>query len=80
MNTSRHDYGLYAIAVAITVVGALALDLPVAPLACLAIVLAWPLMTDFMMRGRHGGHDTSHESRADVTAKAPGNRSAPCPL
>ncbi|WP_405653206.1 DUF2933 domain-containing protein [Streptomyces sp. NBC_00019] len=90
MNTSRHDHGLYAIAV----VGALTLDLTVATLAFLAIALACPLMTVFLMRGRHGGHDTSHESRpdddpqagarpaapADPTARAPGNRSARCPL
>ncbi|MFF1333263.1 DUF2933 domain-containing protein [Streptomyces sp. NPDC058298] len=34
-----------------------------ATLAFLAIALACPLMTVLMMRGSHGRHDTSHESR-----------------
>ncbi|KUL21113.1 DUF2933 domain-containing protein [Streptomyces regalis] len=63
MNTNPRNYGLYAIAVAIAVVGALALGVPVATLFFGAIALACPLMMLFMMRGMHGGHDTGHEYR-----------------
>ncbi|MGW6396415.1 DUF2933 domain-containing protein [Streptomyces sp. NPDC055103] len=58
----QNQWGLYAIAVAIAVVGALALGVPVGTLAILGIALACPLMMFFMMRGMHdqGGHD--HES------------------
>ncbi|WP_405905354.1 MULTISPECIES: DUF2933 domain-containing protein [unclassified Streptomyces] len=55
MNTKQRNYGLYAVAAAIFVVGALALGLPVGTLFFLAIVLACPLMMIFMMRGMHGG-------------------------
>ncbi|MFF1298416.1 MULTISPECIES: DUF2933 domain-containing protein [unclassified Streptomyces] len=54
MNNNR-NYGLYAVAVAIAVVGALALGVPLGDLAFLLIVLACPLMMFFMMRGMHGG-------------------------
>jgi len=49
------NYGLFAVAVAIAVVGALWVGLPVGTLALLAVVLACPLMMIFMMRGMHGG-------------------------
>ncbi|WP_067022360.1 DUF2933 domain-containing protein [Streptomyces dysideae] len=71
MNTNQRNYGTYAVALAIAVVGALALGVPVGTLAVAAIVLACPLMMFFMMRGMHGGggmhggHDTSHGSRPD---------------
>ncbi|MFF4505768.1 DUF2933 domain-containing protein [Streptomyces sp. NPDC001401] len=69
MNTNQRNYGLYAVAVAIAVVGALALGVPVGTLAFLAIALACPLMMMFMMRGMHGdsgkhdAHDTPRGSR-----------------
>ncbi|TQJ92478.1 DUF2933 domain-containing protein [Streptomyces sp. SLBN-31] len=69
MNTNQRNYGLYAVAAAIAVVGALALGLPVGTLFVLAIALSCPLMMFFMMRGIHGGgeahagHGTSHEPR-----------------
>lgn len=53
------NYGLYAVAIAIAVVGALWLGLPIGTLALLGIVLACPLMMMFMMRGMHGGDDHS---------------------
>ncbi|QLH25298.1 DUF2933 domain-containing protein [Streptomyces sp. Rer75] len=58
----KKNYGLYAIALAIGIVGALALGLPVQTLILLGVVLACPLMMFFMMRGVHGGqqHDASH--------------------
>ncbi|MGW3124079.1 DUF2933 domain-containing protein [Streptomyces sp. NPDC001107] len=64
MNTNQRNYGLYAVAVAIAVVGALALGVPVGTLALLAVVLACPLMMFFMMRGMHGdgGHGTPRKS------------------
>lgn len=64
----QRNYGLYAIAVAIAVVGALALGVPAATLFFGAIALACPLMMIFMMRGMHGGggmhggHDTGRDS------------------
>ncbi|MCX4585941.1 DUF2933 domain-containing protein [Streptomyces sp. NBC_01481] len=54
---NNRNYGLYAIAVAIAVVGALALGVPLGTLAFLLIALACPLMMFFMMRGMHGGDD-----------------------
>jgi hypothetical protein len=65
------NYGLYAIALAIVVIGALALGVPVNTLLVLGLVLACPLMMVFMMRGMHGtneqhrqeGLDRSHEHR-----------------
>ncbi|WP_030843852.1 DUF2933 domain-containing protein [Streptomyces sp. NRRL F-4474] len=53
MNNTR-NYGLYAVALAIAFVGALALGVPVGTLALLAVVAACPLMMFFMMRGMHG--------------------------
>jgi len=57
------NYGLYALAVAVLVVGALWLGLPVSTLGVLAIVLVCPLMMFVMMKGMHGGDDhTGHGS------------------
>lgn len=59
MNTNR-NYGLYAIAAAIVLVGALALGIPLAALAWIAIIAMCPLMMFFMMRGMRDnsdGHD-----------------------
>lgn len=66
-----HNYGLYAIAVAIAFVGALWLGMPASTLLFLGAVLICPLMMIFMMHGMHGGsHDADassnrnhHESR-----------------
>ncbi|MFF9194282.1 DUF2933 domain-containing protein [Streptomyces sp. NPDC014779] len=54
----QNQWGLYAIAVAIAIVGALALGVPVGTLAILGVALACPLMMFFMMRGMHdqSGH------------------------
>jgi len=49
------NYGFSALAVAILVVGALWLGLPVSTLGLLAIVLVCPLMMLFMMKGMHSG-------------------------
>jgi hypothetical protein len=51
---NKRNYGLYAVALAIVVVGAMALGAPLATLVWLALVVACPLMMFFMMRGMHG--------------------------
>lgn len=61
---NKKNYGLYAVALAILVVGALWLGVPVATLAVGALVLACPLMMLFMMRGMHGG--SGERGRADT--------------
>jgi hypothetical protein len=65
--TRNPNLGLYAIAIAIAVVGALWLGVPVGTLVLLAVVLACPLMMIFMMSGMHGGndHDGSAHRHAD---------------
>jgi hypothetical protein len=52
----RSNYGLYALALAITVVGALAVGVPAGAISAVAIVLLCPLMMFLVMRGMHGGH------------------------
>ena len=59
------NYGLYAVAIAIAVVGALWLGVPIGTLALLGIVLVCPLMMMFMMRGMHGGDDHSERGDSD---------------
>lgn len=61
--TRYPNFGLYAVAVAIAVVGALWLGVPAGTLAMLAVALACPLMMMFMMSGMHGGH--GHRSDRD---------------
>jgi len=56
------NYGLYALAVAVLVVGALWLGLPVSTLGLLAIVLVCPLMMLFMMKGMHSGDSHGQSS------------------
>ncbi|MEU6378729.1 hypothetical protein [Streptomyces sp. NPDC046909] len=53
MNDQR-NYGMYALAAALVVVGVLIVGLPLESLAWLALVAACPLMMFFMMRGMHG--------------------------
>ena len=66
------NYGLYAVALAIVVVGALWAGLPVATLGVFAVVLACPLMMFFMMRGMGGGQDRGqHEDLQDHGHREP---------
>jgi hypothetical protein len=52
----RQPWGLYAIALAILVVGLIAVGVPANTLLVAALVLTCPLMMMFMMSGMHGGH------------------------
>ena len=51
------NYGLYALAAAIVVVGALWAGLPVGSLWMFGPILVCPLIMFFMMRGMHGGNN-----------------------
>jgi uncharacterized membrane protein HdeD (DUF308 family) len=61
----REQWGLYAIALAILVVGLVALGVPASTLLVAALVLACPLMMIFMMHGMHGGHGGTHQATED---------------
>ncbi len=54
----RQPWGLYAIALAILVVGLVALGVPASTLLVAALVLTCPLMMIFMMSGMHGGQES----------------------
>jgi hypothetical protein len=61
---SNSNRGLYAVAVAVAIVGAVWLGMPLGTLALLAIVVLCPLMMMFMMGGMHGGgHSGGSETR-----------------
>jgi hypothetical protein len=64
----RSNYGLYAIAVAIVVVGALWLGTPLSTLLLLGVVLVCPIMMMFMMKGMHGDGEHDHRSRGEGDA------------
>ena len=66
---NNRNYGLYAVALAIVVVGALWLGLPLGTLALLGLVLVCPLMMIFMMRGMHGGESDQHYAGANGDTK-----------
>jgi hypothetical protein len=51
----REQWGLYAVALAILLVGLVVLGVPASTLFVAALVLACPLMMIFMMHGMHGG-------------------------
>jgi len=59
----RQPWGLYAIALAILVVGLVALGVPASTLLFAAFLLVCPLMMMFMMGGMHGGHGTAGQDR-----------------
>ncbi|MCH9702225.1 MAG: DUF2933 domain-containing protein [Actinomycetia bacterium] len=52
----RQDYGLYAIALAILVVGLAFVGVPAQMLVLGLVILVCPLMMMFMMGGHSGGH------------------------
>ena len=49
------NYGLYAIAIAVVVVGAIWAGLPMSTLAVFGFILVCPVMMFLMMRGMGGG-------------------------
>ncbi|CAM5572893.1 DUF2933 domain-containing protein [Streptomyces aurantiogriseus] len=62
---NQRNYGMYALAAAIVVVGALIVGASLESLVWLALVAACPLMMFFMMKGMHGqdmhgGHSRDH--------------------
>ncbi|WP_171113238.1 MULTISPECIES: DUF2933 domain-containing protein [Streptomyces] len=61
MKTNKRNYGLYALALAIAFVGALALGVSAEALALLAVFAVCPLMMFFMMRNMHGGHGKGNQ-------------------
>jgi hypothetical protein len=65
----RQHLPLYAIALAIMVVGALAVGVPARSLVFGLIVLACPLIMLFM-HGGHGGHD-GHDGHDTVDSRGP---------
>jgi hypothetical protein len=75
----RQHLPLYAIALAIMVVGALAVGVPARSLVFGLLVLACPLMMLFMHGGHgghagHGGHDTADRRRPPSTGTTPDPR------
>jgi hypothetical protein len=67
----REQWGLYAIALAVLVVGLVALGVPA---STLFLVLACPLMMIFMMHGMHGGHGGTHDTTKDRSERATAHR------
>jgi hypothetical protein len=69
----RQPWGLYAIALAIVVVGLVALGVPASTLLVAALALTCPLMMIFMMRGMRGGQ----ESHGGVDSTSEDHKSRP---
>ncbi|MFE9770473.1 DUF2933 domain-containing protein [Streptomyces sp. NPDC005931] len=71
MNDKR-NYGMYALAAAIVVVGALTVGVSLESLVWLALVAACPLMMFFMMKGMHGqGMHGAHDQHRDERDEDP---------
>ncbi|MBC7269366.1 MAG: DUF2933 domain-containing protein [Streptomyces sp.] len=79
----KHNYGMYAVAAAIVVVGALFVGASPESLVWLALVAVCPLMMFFMMRGMHGqgmhgGHDQRRDDRdGDRSPRSQSGENAP---
>lgn len=68
----RYHFGLYAIALAILIVGLAFVGVPVQTMLFGLFVLACPLMMMFMMSGHGGGHGGSdQEDRGHRTTGRP---------
>ncbi|WP_189935749.1 DUF2933 domain-containing protein [Streptomyces aurantiogriseus] len=68
MMNDKRNYGMYALAAAIVVVGTLIVGASLESLVWPALVAACPLMMFFMMRSvhgqdMHGGHDQHRDDR-----------------
>ncbi|MFF5209561.1 DUF2933 domain-containing protein [Streptosporangium sp. NPDC000396] len=79
MNLTKNAYGLYALALGVAVVGALAFGVSAEALILLAIVAACPLMMLFMMHGMHDGHSGRgrHIGQADPPHEHEPHQSGP---
>ncbi|NBM14451.1 DUF2933 domain-containing protein [Streptomyces sp. GC420] len=78
----RRNYGMYALAAAIVVVGALIVGASLDSLVWLALVAACPLMMFFMMRGMRGqsmqgGRDQHHNERDEDPSPSSSSRGDP---
>lgn len=73
----RQPWGLYAIALAILVVGLVALGVPAQTLLLGAFVLTCPLMMMFMMGGMHGGHGAAGHDREPGSPASDGHDHQP---
>jgi hypothetical protein len=62
---NRQPWGMYAIALAVLVVGLVWTGVPAQTLLVAALVLACPLMMLVMMRGMHGSGDTHGHDEHD---------------
>ncbi|MEU2266686.1 DUF2933 domain-containing protein [Streptomyces olindensis] len=81
MNDKR-NYGMYALAAAIVIVGALIVGASLESLVWLALVAACPLMMFFMMKsmhgqGMHGGHDEHRDDRDEAPSPSSSSREDP---
>jgi|GEM_PF-3146549 len=61
----RQQWGLYAVALAILVVGLAWAGVSVSTLLVAGLVLVCPLMMLVMMRGMHGGDTSDHDEPHD---------------
>ena len=73
----NRKYGQYAIAIAIAVVGALWLGVPIGTLLVFGIVLACPIMMLIMMSGMHGGDHVERARHEYASVHRPGSRDEP---
>jgi len=72
----REQLPLYAIALAVLIVGLVYAGVPLGTLVVLPLILACPLMMMFMMRGMgHGGAEHQHDRDDVVRADEPGTAS-----
>jgi uncharacterized membrane protein len=62
----RQQWGLYAVALAILIVGLVWAGVPASTLLIAGLVLACPLMMFVMMRGMHGSHTSSHTGQDTI--------------
>ncbi|MEU2749999.1 DUF2933 domain-containing protein [Streptomyces collinus] len=70
----KHNYGMYALATALVVIGALIVGASLESVVWLALVAACPLMMFFMMKSmhgqdRHGGHSRDTDRDEDPLYK-----------
>ncbi|MEV0170658.1 DUF2933 domain-containing protein [Streptomyces sp. NPDC050803] len=79
---NQRNYGMYALAAAIVVVGALIVGASLESLVWLALVAACPLMMFFMMRSMHGqdmhgGRDQHRDDRDEDPLHKHDHRTGP---